>query len=329
MGRYLTAHGFANSPTLLGEVARIDRQGQRHSLAVAQAFIRNQGDGWTWTLNMFKRAVDDLATHEAAVEARADNVEDYQTFAATIGRQLAAMHGVLARDTDDEAFQPRIAAAEDVARWIERGLRLLNKAFDIVGTLKPGENESDDDAIAALKQNKEAIVRAMEHLAQSGVGGLMTRVHGDFHLGQVLVASGDAYIIDFEGEPARPLAERRARMSPLVDVAGLMRSLDYAVATTLDPRTPTSAPLAEATRAKFIKRLRDGAHDAFLEAYRAGAGGRPGLDNVDLLNFFMLEKAAYELVYEASNRPTWLTIPLHGLHRLMGRILGEETRSVG
>jgi len=326
MGRYLTAHGFANSPTLLGEVTRIDRQGERHSLAVAQAFIRNQGDGWTWTLNMFKRAVDDLATHEAAVEARADNVEDYQTFAATIGRQLAIMHSVLARDTDDEAFRPRIATPEDTAIWVERALKLVYKAFDIIATLKTGENESDDNAIGALSQNKDALIAAMHSLAETGEGSLMTRIHGDFHLGQVLVASGDAYIIDFEGEPARPLAERRAKTSPLVDVAGLMRSIDYAVATTLDPKTPTSAPLPEATRAKFVKRLRDGAQQAFLDAYRTGE--LPGLDNMDLLNFFMLEKAAYELVYEASNRPAWLTIPLHGMHRLMGRILGEETRSV-
>ena len=155
----------------------------------------------------------------------------------------------------------------------------------------------------------------------------MTRVHGDFHLGQVLVASGDAYIIDFEGEPGRPLAERRAKMSPLVDVAGLMRSLDYAVATTLDPRTPTSAPLPEATRAKFVKRLRDGAQQAFLDAYRSGVGDLPGLDNLDLLAFFMIEKAAYELLYEASNRPAWLSIPLHGLQRLMIRILGDDLRS--
>jgi maltose alpha-D-glucosyltransferase/alpha-amylase len=329
MGRYLTAHGFANSPTLLGEVTRIDRQGERHSLAVAQAFIRNQGDGWTWTLNMFKRAVDDLATHEAAVEARADNVEDYQAFAATIGRQLATMHVVLARDTDEEAFKPRLATGEDVARWIERARRLVEQAFDIIGTLKTGDNESDDNAIAALTLSKEALLQAMDSLARTGEGGLVTRIHGDFHLGQVLVASGDAYIIDFEGEPARPLAERRAKMSPLVDVAGLARSLDYAVATTLDPKTPTSAPLLEATRAKFVKRLRDGAQDAFLEAYRAGAARLPGVDNSKLLNFFMLEKAAYELVYEASNRPAWLSIPLHGLHRLMGRILGEETRSPG
>jgi maltose alpha-D-glucosyltransferase/alpha-amylase len=278
---------------------------------------------------MFKRAVDDLATHEAAVEARADNVEDYQTFAATIGRQLAAMHLVLARDTDDEAFRPRTATEEDVRRWIERAKRLVERAFDIIASLKTGENESDDTAIVALTSNKDALIGSLETLAQTGVGGLVTRVHGDFHLGQVLVSSGDAYIIDFEGEPARPLAERRAKMSPMVDVAGLMRSLDYAVATTLDPRTPTSAPLPEATRAKVVKRLRDVAQDAFLEAYRAGASGLPGLDNTDLLNFFMLEKAAYELGYEASNRPAWITIPLHGLQRLMGRILGEETRSVG
>ena len=83
---------------------------------------------------MFKRAVDDLATHEAAVEARADNVEDYQTFAATIGRQLAAMHAVLARDTDDPAFAPRTATEEDVERWIARARRLVDKAFDIIAS---------------------------------------------------------------------------------------------------------------------------------------------------------------------------------------------------
>jgi len=325
MGRYLTANGFTNSPTLLGEVKRIDKQGERYSLAVAQGFIRNQGDGWTWTLNQFERAVDDLATHEA--DARADKVEDYQTFAATIGRQLAAMHRVLARDTDDEAFAPRTANAEDLSRWIDRAHGLLNRAFDILGTLKTGENEEDDKAVAALTLNRAALMQALERLAKSGEGGLMTRIHGDFHLGQVLVVSGDAYIIDFEGEPGRPLAERRAKMSPMVDVAGLMRSLDYAVATTLDPRTPTSAPLAEATRAKFVKRLRDGAQEAFLDAYRDGASDLPGLDNLDLLAFFMLEKAAYELLYEASNRPAWLSIPLHGLQRLMIRILGDDLRS--
>jgi len=310
-----------------GEAIRIDPQGERHSLAVVQGFIRNQGDAWAWTLDQFRRTVDDLAKHEAAADARVDNVEDYKTFVATIGRQLAAMHKVLARETDDPAFAPRTATAQDVDRWIERTLALLDRAFDIIGTLKTGDNEADDTAIAILTLNREALVAALHRLARSGEGGLMTRVHGDFHLGQVLVASGDAYIIDFEGEPERPLADRRARTSPLVDVAGLMRSIDYAVATTLDPKTPTSAPLPEQTRAKFIKRLRDGAQEAFLEAYREGVRDLPGLDNLELLGFFMLEKAAYELGYEANNRPAWLTIPLHGLQRLTVRILGDTLRT--
>jgi len=216
-----------------------------------------------------------------------------------------------------------------------RVAQLKAEGKDIIG-LGAGEPDFDtpthiaDAGVEAIRKGHTRYT-AVEGTAElkDAIIAKFKRENGlDYARKQVLVSSGDAYIIDFEGEPARPLAERRAKMSPMVDVAGLMRSLDYAVATTLDPRTPTSAPLPEATRAKFVKRLRDGAQDAFLEAYRAGAAELPGLDNMDLLNFFMLEKAAYELVYEASNRPAWITIPLHGLQRLMGRILGEETRSV-
>jgi maltose alpha-D-glucosyltransferase/alpha-amylase len=328
MGRYLTAQGFANAPALLGEAMRIDESGERYSLAVAQAFVRNQGDAWTWTLNQFKRTVDELATHEATTDTRADHVEDYNAVVATIGRQLAAMHVVLARDTDNEAFAPRISTAEDVAQWIAHAKAQLTKAFDIIGRRKTGENEADDTSAAELLAEKDALLAAMERLARSGEGTLMTRIHGDFHLGQVLVATGDAFIIDFEGEPGRPLAERRAKMSPLQDVAGLMRSLDYAVATTLDPKTPTYAPLPEATRTKFMRRLRDGAQAAFYDAYSAGVGDLKGLDNPDLLLFFMIEKAAYEVAYEAANRPAWLSVPLQGLHRFAVRILASETGSV-
>jgi maltose alpha-D-glucosyltransferase/alpha-amylase len=116
-------------------------------------------------------------------------------------------------------------------------------------------------------------------------------------------------------------------MSPLQDVAGLMRSLDYAVATTLDPKTPAFAPLPEATRVKFMRRLRDASQHAFYEAYRAGLGGLEGLDNPDLLLFFMIEKAAYEVGYEAANRPAWISVPLHGLHRYTLRVLAKEAET--
>ena len=327
MSRYLTAQGFSNAPALLGEAVRIDESGERHSLAVAQAFVRNQGDAWTWTLNQFKRAVDDLATHEASTEARADNVEDYNAVATSIGRQLAAMHVILARPTKDQAFAPRNSTAKDVTQWIAHAKAQLGKAFDVLARRSTGENEADDAAAAELLANKAELMGALGRLGRTGQGTLMTRIHGDFHLGQVLVASGDAYIIDFEGEPGRPLAERRAKMSPLQDVAGMLRSLDYAVATTLDPKTPALVPLPEVTRVKFMSRLRESASRAFYEAYSAGVPGLKGLDNTDLLLFFMVEKAAYEVAYEAANRPAWLSVPLQGLHRLATRIFNNDVES--
>jgi maltose alpha-D-glucosyltransferase/alpha-amylase len=326
MSRYLTRQGFANAPPLLGEVIRIDDQGQRHSLAVAQSFLRNQGDAWAWTLSQFTRALDNLATDEATSEARADDVEDYNTLAATIGRQLAIMHTVLAHPTDDEAFRPRIAAEADIAQWKERAYGLLDQAFDIIAGRASWENEADGNAASALLANRAGLRDALDHMADQGMGSVVCRIHGDFHLGQILVASGDAFIIDFEGEPARPLEERRAKASPLRDVAGLLRSIDYAIANTRDPKKLLAAPpLPDEVRSRFASRLRDGAQRAFLEAYRAGVGDLPGLAGSDLMEFFMVEKAAYELIYESANRPVWLSIPLQGLYRLMNRILSGKT----
>ena len=326
MGRYLTAHGFMNSPLLLGEIVRVDPEGQEHSLAVAQSFIRNQGDAWGWTLHQFKRALDNLGIHEAAAQSRADDVEDYNDFAATIGRQLAAMHLVLARPTDDPAFKPEIATDADIARWRERTTALLPQALELIAT-RARTGAGDDGVAENLIAERETLFDVMRSLEKAAEGTLLTRIHGDFHLGQVLVATGDAYIIDFEGEPGRPLAERRAKASPLRDVAGLLRSFDYAVATTLDPKMLANAPLAEDQRARFITRMRDGASKAFLQAYYASVSELPGLQSSELLDFFLIEKAAYEVIYEAENRPTWLSIPLQGLHRLVTRIVSNEGRA--
>ena len=145
----------------------------------------------------------------------------------------------------------------------------------------------------------------------------MTRIHGDFHLGQVLVASGDAYIIDFEGEPARPLAERRAKTSPLRDVAGpaaLVR-LCRRGRRSIRRRRPRRR-VRRGTRAeRSLTRLRDGAQQAFLDGLSRGSrrACRASATTASLLDFFLLEKAAYEIGYEAANRPAWLAIPLHGL----------------
>src|SRR5580700_6513165 len=316
MGRYLTAHNFANAPALLGEVSRIDADGQRHALAVAQAFVRNQGDAWTWALNQVNRAFDATASREASAESRGDDIKDYHALAAVIGRQLGAMHTVLAQPTDDPAFAPRVAGREDVEAWIERAMELVSRAFDAIGARKDWDNEAAEADARALLAGREALQRALRRLGETGEGTLMTRIHGDFHLGQVLVASADAYIIDFEGEPARPLAERRGKASPLRDVAGLLRSIDYAAATALDPKNVIASRVSPGRRHRLITRLREGAGKAFLGGYREAAGGLAGKARGGLLDFFLIEKAAYEVNYEAANRPTWLAIPVGGLARV-------------
>jgi maltose alpha-D-glucosyltransferase/alpha-amylase len=327
MTRYLTAHGFANAPALLGEVSRIDRDGNRHVLAVAQAFVRNQGDAWTWALNQANRAFDATASREATAEARGDDIRDYHALAATIGRQLATMHTVLAQPTGDPAFAPRRATMEDVDSWIERALELLARAFDAIAARKSWDNETVEADANALLANREALHEALRRLARRGEGTLMTRIHGDFHLGQVLVASADAYIIDFEGEPARPLEERRRKGSPLRDVAGLLRSIDYAAATAVDPKNLVASRLSPGRRQRLVARLREGAAKAFLDGYRKIAGSLPDKGGEPLLDFFLVEKAAYEVCYEAANRPAWLAIPMSGLARIANRLLATAARS--
>jgi maltose alpha-D-glucosyltransferase/alpha-amylase len=175
-----------------------------------------------------------------------------------------------------------------------------------------------------LLSKHQPLSNAVRNLALAGIGAPKIRVHGDFHLGQVLVASGDVYIIDFEGEPGQPLEFRRAKSSPLRDVAGLIRSLDYAVAAALDPKNFTAARLLGDDREALLTRLRDSAQQAFLDAYSAAAGAVP---DPELLDFFLVEKATYELGYEAANRPAWLPIPVNGLCRLAERLLRTPSRA--
>jgi maltose alpha-D-glucosyltransferase/alpha-amylase len=318
MSRHLTAQGFANAPPMLGEVVRIARDGARSSLAVAQGFVRNQGDAWAWLLDQFNRAIDHVATREADREAIADEVADYNAITAAIGRRLGEMHAVLARPATDDAFAPATATEIDVEAWSERANGLLDRAFALLRNQTGWENETIESEAKRLLSQHEALSQVLRRLAKAGAGTPKTRIHGDFHLGQVLVASGDVFIIDFEGEPGRSLAERREKASPLRDVAGLVRSLDYAAAATLDPKNTTAAQVSQEKRAAFVTRMRDGAKQVFLDAYRQSGAD---IGSGELLDFFLIEKAAYELAYEAANRPTWLAIPLHGLAQLAARIL--------
>jgi maltose alpha-D-glucosyltransferase/alpha-amylase len=206
-----------------------------------------------------------------------------------------------------------------LARWGQGALAQTDAAFKVLEAAHEFSTDAAAQARMLLGQRK-ALRRAVEQLAVGAAGALAIRIHGDFHLGQVLVSSGDAWIVDFEGEPSKSLDQRRAKASPWRDVAGLLRSFDYAAAFAARGKEGATAP-----DARLLDEYRTISSRAFLDAYRAyaPAGGEVGGDA--LLKLFMFEKAAYELCYEAANRPAWLEVPLQGLARLADELLADAS----
>ncbi len=329
MTRHLTERGFGQTAPLLGEVVRVTPDGVPRTLVVVQGFVRNQGDGWGWTTDFLHRSIGELAVADAAPEEQANVFGGYAVFASALGRRLAEMHAVLAEDSDDAAFSPEPATAKETKAWARGARTQLEAALKALGNQRDYASPADAEAAATLLANKAALSAAIDRLAAAGEGALQTRIHGDFHLGQVLVVQGDACIIDFEGEPAKSLDQRRAKSSPLRDVAGLLRSFDYAVASIRPEHELTPGEAAAERHATLLEEFRAHAGGAFLEAYRAVHAETPrpwvtGAAEAALLELFLLEKAAYEICYEAANRPSWLPIPLHGLARLAHTILGDS-----
>ncbi|MGN2246881.1 maltose alpha-D-glucosyltransferase [Frateuria sp. GZRR35] len=318
MGRHLTRVGYANTPPLLGEVLHVGADGIPSALAVLQGFVRNQGDAWRWTLDYLQRTWDEFS-HAEDDAARAEILADYDNFAAAVGTRLGELHALLAQPSEDDAFRPETADASHLDGWAADARAQLQRALEALEGLDP-----EDGALRAqrerLFERREALCRRIDALARHGEGALRTRVHGDFHLGQVLVVQGDAWLIDFEGEPARPLEERRIKTTPLRDVAGFLRSLDY-VAAVAQRGEEGMAPIEDPLFAPFLERFRLRASEVFLAAYIAVLERAPvrwiGADALaPMLELFLLDKAAYEIAYEAANRPGWLGVPLQGLLRL-------------
>jgi maltose alpha-D-glucosyltransferase/alpha-amylase len=328
MGRYLTEHGFANTAPLLGEVTRYDQEGTPHTMVLVQGFIRNQGDAWGWTLDFLSRVLNSAGVVDP--DAQSDDIAEalagYSNFAGSMGRRLAELHAILAGPTDNPAFAPEKATEADVNGWSEAVRTQLDAAFVALAAVTQWPDDDTRSVAKALDDQRAALNAAVGALAKVAPGTLKTRAHGDFHLGQVLVSSGDAYIIDFEGEPARPLGDRRAKTSPLRDVAGLLRSFDYAVAVASGrAEGPAHTSPGQAT---VLDQFADDASQAFLAAYRAGhaESSRQWVTEANepaLLDLFLLEKAAYEICYEAASRPSWLGIPVQGLARITSRIIAS------
>jgi maltose alpha-D-glucosyltransferase/alpha-amylase len=291
MVRELTERGFTGIAALMGDVRYRDS-----AVAVVQRFVENQGDAFSWSLEQVGRMIDDQAVSESE---NGNDFESYRNFITVVGRRLGEMHTVLVQPSDNPDFAPQIATGETITAW-RAGLR------------------AQIETAAALHDlgDREAILAKADQALSQAEGLSLTRIHGDLHLGQILVAGGDATIIDFEGEPAKPLAERRAKNSPLRDVAGMLRSFDYVRGVVeRNDRLVSTSQSADRARA-LLEEFGDMARAAFLDGYAKGRGRPLDARENRVLAVFALEKAAYEIAYEANNRPDWIAVPLAGFAKL-------------
>lgn len=324
MTRYLTKHGYEHTAPLLGEVARTDGEGRRSTLIIVQGAIRNQGDAWNWMLSNLRRIADETVMTEAPVDSADEQLQPLLHFVGMVGERLGELHALLAEPSDDGSFSPRRADAGDVDVIKKAVTGEISYAFSKLVDLQDAVDPEVASQVETLLADRDRILALAATLAHSVADTLLTRTHGDFHLGQILVTEGDAVIIDFEGEPARNLAERRAKTSPLRDAAGLLRSLDYLTATAMLENDAISDH-HDSRRRQVIERFGDSAETVFLTNYQNALAKAPQLPNTaseirQVLDVFLLEKAAYEIAYEARNRPKWLPIPLNGFTNILSRL---------
>jgi maltokinase len=275
VGTFLAQAGFADTPPMAGAITWHPDRGEPAAAAMLQGLVASRGDAWAAMLGLLRTNPDE-ATRQAAA----------------IGHLTMAMHRALASRPDHPDFPARAATDAETAAWRASAERQLAQAVEV----------ASDDAHDRLVELAPAIrARFADTFGAASDEARVSRIHGDYHLGQILARPDGGYsVIDFEGEPARPLAERRAPSSPLRDVAGLLRSLDYAART-----VARDHPLAGETWLLDARR-------AFLDAYGGIHAGDQGL-----LDAFELEKACYEVRYEANNRPEWLWLPLAAVERLI------------
>jgi len=340
IGRFLTE--VANFPRIapfLGEIrGQSSPETEPTTLAMLQGLVENEGDGWQYTLDELGRYYEAVVTfpmpadvgtapffpgesETAPIPADArEHAGLYLDAAALLGRRTAEMHLALATPTGNPAFAAEPFTAEALAAdagrihvQIARTMDALKRGF----TNLPDELSTDSAAlILSRRVQLFSAAHAITEVAPEEAGQII-RIHGDYHLGQVLRARADYVILDFEGEPARPLSERRAKQSPLRDVAGMIRSFSYAAYAALDhfvQRHPGTAKSLE----PWAQLWQNAVSAEFLTAWRTTMISNPHLTPQPpqanrLLNAYLLEKALYELLYELNNRPAWVRIPLAGI----------------
>jgi maltose alpha-D-glucosyltransferase/alpha-amylase len=329
MTLYLTevAH-YPNCAPVAGVLEYAANDDESRLLALLQAYVPNQGDGWTYSLDYLRRHLEHYRTTPTGDALPAGAHEAYLTMIRVLAVRTAELHLALSRPAADAAFSPQPLTQDDIDECCRRALQEARNSLDLLALKLDAVPARDREHAVALLAQRDQITERIEACAADTSLGTMIRIHGDYHLGQVLVTRNDFVIIDFEGEPGQNLEQRRAKNSPLRDVAAMLRSFGYVQQSALrsvannEAETARLTPLARAweaeTRTAFLAAYDAAAHGAALyESLRPGSG---------LLGLFELEKALYELRYELGNRPSWAGIPLQGIVDFGGEIGGSHAK---
>jgi maltose alpha-D-glucosyltransferase/alpha-amylase len=340
IGRFLTetAH-FPRIAPFLGDITLKSEDSEPITIAMLQGLVENEGDGWQWTLDELSRYYDSVATlpppqnlgppasfltQNETPEAAREHAALSLDAAALLGRRTAEMHLALATPTHNPAFVAEYFTTADLVADADRIDAQLTLTLTALKRGMPQLTETiADNAALVLSRRIQLFARARAIAsATPSAAGQRIRIHGDYHLGQVLRSRSDYVILDFEGEPARSLAKRRAKQSPLKDVAGMLRSFSYAAYAALNAfaqRRPDDAKNLE----PWATLWQNAVSTQFLRVYQLTiAEANPNLtprpeQSQLLLNAYLLEKSLYELLYELDNRPTWVRIPLAGILNLL------------
>lgn len=324
VGRFLTeVAGYTHSPRLLGTLELRTDQGEATVLAIVQAFVHNLGNGWTFALDHVGRYLEEakLLVPGTVVEADHDPHALFLLSMGRLGERTAELHGAFALADGDPAFAPEPTRPADLRGWSRTVTALARRALAGLRLARRAAGEALRGDIDQVLARRRTLLDQVQRLVPARLDAVRTRLHGDFDLGHVMIVRDDVQIFDFNGESAFSLQPRRAKGSPLRDVAGMLRSFDYVAWTALFDHTAAQPDLLEKLR-PLAEAWEQRVAAIFLDRYEATIDGCPGhsADNGArrrLLRLFLLERLFSEILDEAIHRPDWLRVPVAGLLRLL------------
>ncbi len=348
IGRSLTEIArFDHIPPFYGEVSITSDAWEKTTVAMLQGLVANAGDGWQWFVEHLSNWFKNIAGRHAPADSHISNspnereteftasraADELFEAAALLGKRTGEMHLALEALP---AFAPEPMTREDLRHDTERIETQIKSTLDALKQKIPTLDDSTSDMAGLLLSRRQELMARAHSISAGEAAGLRIRIHGDYHLGQTLRTgaatlaqetasadpAGDFVILDFEGEPARAIEERRRKQSPLKDVAGMMRSFSYAAFSALERFIATKEgdlqPQDRNNLEAWVRWWQSASSSKFLQAYKEVIERNPALlpaqkEFQNLLNAYLLEKALYELLYELNNRPAWLRIPINGI----------------